>query len=155
MTRLAVNDFFPPGFPVHVSDVEIKNKTTIPTYFLMKQFERDYGHEHDFHFIIGSDLLPTLKKWHEGEKLLHEINFILYNRKGYEIETLNLEPELMPKKYVYRAEAKDYFGMISSTEVRRRIEEARKLELDDSKFMNIIGMVTKGVAQYIIENRLY
>ena len=38
----------------------------------------------EFHFIIGSDLLPTLQDWDYGDKLLTEIPFVIFERKGYE-----------------------------------------------------------------------
>ena len=125
MTKRAVKDFFPTGFPVLVNDIEVKNKQTIPTYFLMKKFEELYGADHEFHFVMGSDLIPTLHLWHEPEKLVSDINFIIYNRLNGD-PSINLElttPPGMPKKYLYKSGARNFFGEISSTEVRRRIDE--------------------------------
>ncbi len=127
MTRLAVQDFFPKDFPVYVNDIEVENKRTIPTYFLMKKFEELYGDKHEFHFIMGSDLIPTLHLWHEPEKLVSEINFIIYNRLNGD-PSINMElniPKGIPAKYIYNAGARNFFGEISSTEVRRRILESR------------------------------
>ena len=127
MTKRAVSDFFPSGFPVLVNDIEIKNKQTIPTYFLMKKFEELYGADYEFHFVMGSDLIPTLHLWHEPEKLVSDINFILYNRLNGD-PSINLElttPSGMPKKFLYKSGARNFFGEISSTEVRRRIDESR------------------------------
>jgi nicotinic acid mononucleotide adenylyltransferase len=33
---------------------------------------------------MGSDLLPTLHEWDDGDKLISEINFIVFDRRGYE-----------------------------------------------------------------------
>ena len=49
----------------------------------MKEFEQLHK-DSSFHFIIGSDLIPTLGSWDEGEKLLGEINFVIWNRQGYD-----------------------------------------------------------------------
>ena len=148
---------FPPEFPVEVSSIEVDNGQTIPTYFLMKKLQEMYGDQKEFHFIMGSDLIPTLKLWHEPEKLVTEVNFVLYNRVGYDIEKLLSSPD-MPKNYIYAKDSKSIFGEVSSTEVRRRIAEART-DSSASDFVkhyfNVSGLVTKGVIDYIRENSLY
>ncbi len=105
---------------------------------------------------MGSDLIPTLKYWHEPDKLVSEINFVLYNRLNGD-DSVNLEKnpviEGMPKKYLYLPGARNVFGEISSTEVRRRIAEAK--ENGGSIETNIAGMVPKTVVEYIISNNLY
>ena len=42
MVKLAIQDYFPVGYPVVVDDIEVKNGPSIPTYFLMKQLEAMY-----------------------------------------------------------------------------------------------------------------
>ena len=70
----------------------------------MKKFQELYSPaDYDFHFIMGSDLIPTLHLWHEPERLVSEVNFILYNRLTGD-DTINLEkcvPAGMPLKYTY------------------------------------------------------
>ena len=34
--------------------------------------------------MMGSDLIPGLITWDEGQKLIDEINFVIFERKGYE-----------------------------------------------------------------------
>ena len=34
--------------------------------------------------MMGSDLIPGLINWDNGQELIDEINFILFDRKGYE-----------------------------------------------------------------------
>ena len=148
LTKLAMRDFFPEGFPVMVKDIEIENKTTIPTYFLMKRFEELYPPtEFEFHFIMGSDLIPTLHLWHEPERLVSEISFILYNRLNGD-DSVNLEkcmPLGMPQKYSYLKGSRNLFGEISSTEVRRRIAESRERGEPVERAFNIAGLVPKAV----------
>ncbi len=75
---------------------------TIPTYFLMKKFEEIHP-DLEFHFVMGSDLIPTLHLWHEPERLVSEIKFILYNRMNGD-DSINLEkcvPKGMPLQYIY------------------------------------------------------
>ena len=37
-----------------------------------------------FYFMGGSDLIPTLISWDNGQELIDEVNFIVFERKGYE-----------------------------------------------------------------------
>ena len=55
------------------------------------------------YFVIGSDLVKgkffkkyysDLHKWHEGDKLVNEFDFIIMTRNGYAYE-----PSDLPKKY--------------------------------------------------------
>ena len=80
MVKMAVEDFFPPHFPIKVNDIEIKNMKSIPTYFLMKDLEKLYP-DCTFYFVLGSDLIPTMHVWDEGEKLITEINYIIFQRE--------------------------------------------------------------------------
>ena len=63
MIRLAVEDFFPPGFPVKVDPIEIEHGEYIPTVFLFDKLEEKYAGTHTFHFIMGSDLIKGLHWW--------------------------------------------------------------------------------------------
>ncbi len=80
MVKTAVADFFPRQMPVKVNDIEIKNGSLIPTYFLMKRLEKEYP-DITFYFILGSDLIPTLYGWDAGLKLIDEVNFIVFQRE--------------------------------------------------------------------------
>lgn len=82
MVQRAVDDYFPEGYPIKVDDIEVKNGPSIPTYFLMKELEGLY--DHTFYFMMGSDLIPGLINWDEGQKMVDEINYIVFERKGYE-----------------------------------------------------------------------
>ena len=85
MTKMAIADYFPKGFPVKVDDIEIQNGPSIPTYFLMKDLEKKYaGQNMSFYFIMGSDLVPDLIKWDNGQEMIDEVNYILFERKGFE-----------------------------------------------------------------------
>ena len=84
MVERAIKDYFPEGYPIKTNDIEVANGPSIPTYFLMKELELKYGNAYKFYFMMGSDLIPGLIKWDEGQKLIDEINFIVFERKGYE-----------------------------------------------------------------------
>lgn len=73
--------------------------------------------------MLGSDLVPSLIKWDGGQKFIDEVNFIIFERKGYESV---LDPKVekdfqMPKNYKTIKAEENLVGMISSTVVRDRI----------------------------------
>lgn len=80
----------------------------------------------EFFFLAGTDLIPGLIKWDEGQKLIDEIKFIIFSRRGYEkvLSTENRDFQL-PKNYEIINAKDNLIGMISSTEVRRRISIAK------------------------------
>ncbi len=80
MVQTAVSDFFPSQLPIKVDDIEIKNMSLIPTYYLMKRLEKEHP-DCAFYFILGSDLIPTLQAWDEGDKLITEVSYIIFQRE--------------------------------------------------------------------------
>ena len=77
-----------------------------------------------FYFIIVTDLLPSLYLWDMGEKMLAEINFVIYLRQGVNID-LNAGHHRLPINYLTIDPSSNILGKISSTEVRKRIQELR------------------------------
>ncbi len=101
-----------------VNDIEIKNGETIPTYHLLKRLREDpENQQYEFYFILGSDLLEGLKKWHNGAELMKGTNFIIFVRIGYTMKKENL-----PEKYIIVVTS--FIGS-SSTEIRNRISALR------------------------------
>ena len=66
MVELAVQEFFPPKFPVKVDPIEVEHGDSIPTVHLIEQLEKKYKGTHEFHFIMGSDLIKGLHNWDDG-----------------------------------------------------------------------------------------
>lgn len=121
-----------------INSIEVDHGDSIPTYPLIKQLEQQYP-SNDFYFIIGSDLLPGLAQWDDGDKFIDEIGFVLFERKGHE-EKMDPDGEIkftMPKKIEIIDKSRTQVGQISSTEIRQRITEAKK-KLQDA-------MTTKGL----------
>lgn len=97
--------------------------------------------------------------------MLSEINFVIFNRLGYDIAEGDLKTDEklrdhLPINYVYNHEYKSILGMVSSTEVRSRIRSAKQTQDDESnistnKYLNVAGLITKDTLNYIKENNLY
>lgn len=152
MLKLAIASVFKSLSIIKINDIEMKNKKMIPTYELMQLFINNYDHE--FYFIIGSDLINSIEKWHYGLKLKNEINFIILERFGYKINMNNL-----PKKYIIIQNAMDES---SSTQIRERLNEfnekfkIHKYISDFNKlYLTIFGLVPSSIISYIKDNNLY
>jgi len=94
--------------------------------------------EHSYHFIIGSDQLPTFHLWGEWEKLLTTLPFLIFPRYGYPNEPLYPGMTMIndPSLIVCN---------MSSTKIRERI--ARDLSIEQ--------FVPEQVVEYIQKNKLY
>ncbi|BAF70600.1 nicotinate (nicotinamide) nucleotide adenylyltransferase [Nitratiruptor sp. SB155-2] len=94
---------FLPYNRVKICDYEVRKGR--PTYAIetVEFLRRKYAPK-KLYYIIGSDNLPTLHKWHKYQKLSHLVQFVVATRKGYKV----------PKKYKMIEVHED----ISSTELR-------------------------------------
>ena len=127
MVERAIEDYFPRGYPIKVNNIEVENGKQIPTFDLLEMLKEKYGTEYEFHFMMGSDLIPGLSSWHE--KMVTDVNFIIFDRKGYEqiLDASIPKNYPMPTNYVAIKADENLIGMISSTEVRKRIREAKQI----------------------------
>jgi nicotinic acid mononucleotide adenylyltransferase len=55
----------------------------------------------EFYFIMGSDLVNGLEKWDNGKELRDEVKFIIFQRKGHEIDLNDptLKEKSLPKNF--------------------------------------------------------
>ena len=102
---------------------------------------------HDFYFVLGSDLLPSFKRWEHGELMLEEFKFVIIPREGYE----DLGDKLYPRHYVkWEEKIEDAFST-SSTEVRE-ILQWNNIIHHDTYLKRKLG---RQVYDYIIANNLF
>ena len=107
-----------------MNDIEIKNGESIPTYYLMQQLKNDPENKDlEFFFLIGSDLLDSMRRWDYGDKLAVETNFIIFIRIGYILNEASL-----PKHYII---VHTTFVAASSTDIRTRIIALRNFQTLD------------------------
>jgi 8-oxo-dGTP diphosphatase len=118
---------------IRLMDVEPNNKKSYSAEtirYLNKNFS------HDFYFIIGSDNLKDLDKWHDFNFLKNNVGFILVQRKGYELDSrddINIRHTLDVKKD------------ISSTDIRDKLR----------KNIFVGDLITRNVEKYIRKENLY
>lgn len=93
-----------------------------------------------FCWIIGGDLVQSLDKWKEAEKLVNMVEFIVVDRPGY-----HYDPPKNKFKHLNIKRIKGERLSISSTEIRKRLKVGESVE----------GELDEGVHNYITINRLY
>lgn len=110
-----------------------------PSYTLhsVEHIERVYPNAHLF-WIIGSDHLPELPRWHGIEQLVRKVGFILVQRPGYAFQWPRL-----PGLTVYPVD--NPLNPVSATEVRLRARSGDSLT----------DLVPPAVEAYIREHALY
>ncbi len=123
MVKAAVKDYFDEDFPVKVDPIEVEHGNSIPTYYLLQNYKKAHP-ETEFWFVIGTDLISGLHYWDESERLINDINFVIFEREGFEVKTL-INHSNWPKNYklAYKGDEKNLLGGISSTEVRKRVKK--------------------------------
>lgn len=99
---------------------------------------------------MGSDLIKSLHWWDEGDRIISEMPMIIFRRKGYNNEELFAHSNFPKKDPIVVDEEKSLIGVISSTEIRRRVCENPHVP-----FKGIAGLVTSHVIDYISKHRLY
>ena len=153
MVKCAVRDFFPAGYPVVVDPIEVDNGPSIPTVELMVKLQEIYEDTHKVHFVMGSDLLDSLHLWNDGQKMIDEIPLVVFRRKSqHDEETMELEshPNFPKNDPIFIGDDKSMIGVISSTEVRKRVKQNEKIP-----FYGVAGLVSPSVLKFMDEHRLY
>ena len=133
MIRLGVEG--EPAFTVWEGELERSG----PSYTLetIRHVEQVYPNCHLF-WMIGSDQLPYLSRWHGIGELVHKVRFILLQRPGYDIEWPGI-----PGLFLYPVD--NPLSPISATEIRCRASKGKSLR----------RMVPPQVESYIRQQHLY
>jgi nicotinate-nucleotide adenylyltransferase len=136
MTKLAVSEMLGSNHLYEVDDCEITRSGPSFAIDTATEILNRYP-EYEIYWIIGSDIVPTLARWHKFGELAKIVKFLIIKRPGFK---LNEYPQEL-KFEIRKIEAKD----ISASEIRNEIQNGK----DVSK------LVPKSVLKYIFQNRLY
>ncbi len=130
-----------------VSDVDIRRGGITYSVDTVRDLVREQP-EVEWHFIIGSDTLPDLHRWHEITTLLKLCRFDVIMRPGFDPAAMPeksiLLPDPWPRLLIGNA-ATGHLVDVSSTEIRRRVTQG----------LNIGTMVPPEVETYIAKEGLY
>jgi nicotinate-nucleotide adenylyltransferase len=122
---------------IEASDEEVKYKRKSYTVDTVRRLKSKYNHE--FYFIIGSDILPEFHKWKEPDVLIREAGFLVFPRFGYPL------PSVMPAGFTALTHPEMVITNISSTVVRTRLV----------KGLSVVGLIPDRVLEYITKHNLY
>ena len=117
----------------HLQASDIEFKLPMPSYTIdtLIYLEEKYP-EHQYKLVLGSDSFQNIKKWKNGEILLKNYAFIIYNRPGFAItDTYGADCLLVNAPLLE----------ISSTYVRQQIKQKKSVRylLPDVVFDEIIA----------------
>jgi nicotinate-nucleotide adenylyltransferase len=117
-----------------VSIIEIDNKLDGQTFRLVPFLPKG----HSYTFIIGSDQLATFHLWGNHKELLKQLPFVVFPRYGYPNEPTYDHMSVLSHQSIIATN-------ISSSKIRERVKLGLSIE----------SFVSKGVAEYIKDHKLY
>lgn len=129
-----------------ISNIEINRTGYSYTLDTVKQLLGFYGNKVDLIFITGTDAMLEVETWYKVDELLKLCGFVAVTRPGYDKSKLEQKLQELQSKYGSKLYSIDVPGLnISSTEIRKRIEEGKSIKY----------LVPESVEQYIYTNGLY
>ena len=136
------NSFAKPQAALEFAADDIEMRRGGPSYTLETARQLKRRGVDPVYWLIGGDMLMYLPKWHQPRQLLREVEFVIMQRPGTEIDWDMLPEEFrILRSHVVQAPLID----ISATQIRRRV--ARDESIDD--------LTVPPVARYIAEHQLY
>ncbi|MDD2598883.1 MAG: nicotinate-nucleotide adenylyltransferase [Kiritimatiellae bacterium] len=129
-----------------LSEIELSRGGVSYSYETVLEIKNMFP-EADLFFIIGSDSLLTLSKWHKIEALLNLCNFVTVERPGIDRQQLEQSLDFPPEvsRRLLRRAIRGRLMDISSSEIREKVAEGTSLQ----------GLVPKAVEEYIARQGLY
>lgn len=124
------------GPRISVTSIELDRKEMTRTIDTMRELSEKYP-DHEFHFIVSSELIPHIQTWEEGDTLFNTVNYLILERPGYSLEKI-LCPPLSYK--IPHGEIPE----LSSTHVRT-ITDKRDLA----------KLTSERIADYIFNKKIY
>jgi nicotinate-nucleotide adenylyltransferase len=144
MVRLVCTEH--PGFIA--SDCELRRPAPSYTIDTLRQLQDQFGADHAWFLIVGSDSIRDLPQWRSIETLAQMCTLVVAARPEFALDTIDaLEPCLgsATVQTIKAAAIRDTDVQISSTQIRNRVAAGRRIE----------GLVPPCVGHYIIKNKLY
>ncbi len=134
---------------VLVDDYEIRVfKTLMPTALLLQRYQNGFPHI-DFKFVMGSDLLESIRSWEFYEEVLKSKEYLIFERDTYKINKSDL-----PRRNEVLIDHN--LKYISSTKVRNLLAEMYSSEVfNPLKAYRLKEYLNNDVLDYIVKHDLY
>lgn len=141
MTFLATktNKFF------QVSPMEFMRDGLSYTLDTVDELHKKFGEDTELFFIIGSDSMVDLPKWHRAKELVEKVHFISAARPGVNVNFEELEKFFGAEGMQHIHQIESPALEISSTDLRERVKNGRSIKY----------FVPEVVEEYIYKERLY
>lgn len=126
-----------------ISNYEIEKEGFSYTYETLENFK---SKDNILYFITGADCLINIEKWKNPDRIFKASKLVVFNRPGYDKESLKLQKNEIEKKYNTSINFLDIMDLeISSTMIRDRIKEGKKIDF----------FIPKEVLDFIRKNNIY
>lgn len=137
MAKLWIEELFPnAAVPIILSRMEMDSGKPTFTHETHQELLRIYP-DHEFYFLFGGDILSEVRtKWHKGDEVFKNLNFLIVGRPGYDLPS-----DLPPHSTVLEASGNG----ISSTKVRAAIKAGEDVK----------EFIPRGVWNFIEQRKLY
>ena len=85
MVQLLFQEMFPnPKIPIQFSRMELDRPVPTTTFDTYQELKIQYPNK-EFYFLIGGDIVGDIEtKWDHGQDLVRLVNFLVFNRLGYD-----------------------------------------------------------------------
>ena len=133
-----------------IDDYELRvYRKLMPTALLIQHFERRFP-DVRFKFVMGSDLLETIRSWEFYDEVLRSREYLVFERDTHAISDFEL-----PGRSEVLADPS--LNNISSTKVRQLLaqREQRAGEIDPQMVQQLKQFINNDVLNYIVKNDLY
>lgn len=118
-------------------DIEIRRGGVSYAIDTVKEISASQSEPSQIFWIMGEDSLPGLGSWHQAQELFKLCSFIIYPRRNAEIRLGGNTPETPQGAKIIFIDAP--FCDVSSTEIRRRIENSAPLsDLVDPSVIDLL-----------------
>jgi len=133
-----INIAIKPYQNIKICDIELNDNSFEKSYTVntIKKLKQKYP-DTTFYFILGSDNLNDLEKWFDFEYLKNNVEFIIYERGGY-----NIPEELLIK---VKSIIRNNVSNISSTLIRKNLSQGKSIK----------NLVSPDVEKYLHTEGLY
>lgn len=126
-----------------ISNYEIEKEGFSYTYETLENFK---SKDNILYFITGADCLINIEKWKNPDRIFKASKLVVFNRPGYDKESLKLQKNEIEKKYNTSINFLDIMDLeISSTMIRDRIKDGKKIDF----------FIPKEVLDFIRKNNIY
>ena len=126
-----------------ISNYEIEKEGFSYTYETLENFK---SKDNILYFITGADCLINIEKWKNPDRIFKASKLVVFNRPGYDKESLKLQKKEIEKKYNTSINFLDIMDLeISSTMIRDRIKDGKKIDF----------FIPKEVLDFIRKNNIY